>query len=489
MKPKIKKYISRLLSLGLAIAFISGAVLAPIGAVKAEAAAITINNWWPVHSAKITGTQPFKADVPNVNLGKYQMFWQVDDGQWNVMPNNFTDYPHKETSVDVSGWNWRGDGPYKINFIAQNNSGVVFAQKSIDIYIDRQSTQPTPTPTPIPTPTPTPTPTPVPTPTPTPTPTPAPAPTTPTIPETNQYVPTRTQLSASNPFAGYRLYVDPNSNAQKQIDAWKSSRPLDAAQLEKIAGKSEAMWLGEWSGNVFDTVKNAMNIQTNNNTSPVMPVFIAYNIPFRDCGNYSAGGLNGADQYKQWITNIANAIGNQKAAVILEPDALALTDCLSQEQKNTRFAMIKDAVAILKAKPGIAVYLDASHAGWVPAQDMANRLNAAGIANTNGFALNVSNFVATDKNTEYGLAISSLTGGKHFIIDTSRNGSGSNGEWCNPSGRSLGMWPTYNTGNTLIDAFLWLKKPGESDGTCNGGPSAGTWWPEYALDLARRTSW
>ena len=80
----------------------------------------------------------------------------------------------------------------------------------------------------------------------------------------------------------------------------------------------------------------------------------------------------------------------------------------------------------------------------------------------------------------------SFHAGKHFIIDTSRNGIGStSGEWCNPKGQSLGSEPTTNTGNALVDALLWIKQPGESDGTCNGGPAAGTWWADYALGLGR----
>jgi endoglucanase len=47
---------------------------------------------------------------------------------------------------------------------------------------------------------------------------------------------------------------------------------------------------------------------------------------------------------------------------------------------------------------------------------------------------------------------------------------------------------TPSTGDPLADAFLWIKAPGESDGTCNGGPSAGTWWPDYALGLAQRAA-
>ncbi|SCF71261.1 endoglucanase, partial [Streptomyces sp. MnatMP-M27] len=57
--------------------------------------------------------------------------------------------------------------------------------------------------------------------------------------------------------------------------------------------------------------------------------------------------------------------------------------------------------------------------------------------------------------------------------------------WCNPKGRALGETPTVATGDKAIDAYLWIKRPGESDGTCKGGPTAGRWWPRYALDLAR----
>jgi endoglucanase len=75
----------------------------------------------------------------------------------------------------------------------------------------------------------------------------------------------------------------------------------------------------------------------------------------------------------------------------------------------------------------------------------------------------------------------------HFVIDTSRNGKGPKGtRWCNPPGRGLGAPPTTETGNPLVDAFLWIKTPGESDGECNGAPKAGQWWPRYALGLARR---
>ena len=74
-----------------------------------------------------------------------------------------------------------------------------------------------------------------------------------------------------------------------------------------------------------------------------------------------------------------------------------------------------------------------------------------------------------------------------FVIDTSRNGAGyaPKYEWCNPPGRKIGNPPTIETGEPLVDAFLWLKRPGESDGECNGGPKAGAFWDENAIELAK----
>ena len=119
---------------------------------------------------------------------------------------------------------------------------------------------------------------------------------------------------------------------------------------------------------------------------------------------------------------------------------------------------------------------------------MAPRLIAAGIGFADGFSLNVSNFHTAETNTAYGQALAGLLGGKRFVIDTSRNGLGGSDpyDWCNPAGRALGTPATAITGHPLVDAYLWIKRPGESDGTCNGGPAAGGWWGEYALGLAAR---
>ena len=122
---------------------------------------------------------------------------------------------------------------------------------------------------------------------------------------------------------------------------------------------------------------------------------------------------------------------------------------------------------------------------------MAQRLRAAGVDRLRGFSLNVSNYHRTADEVAYGTRIAGLLGGAHFLVDTGRNGQGptTDGAWCNPPGRGLGTRPTTATGRADADAFLWIKLPGESDGPCNGGPAAGTFWPDGALALARASAW
>ncbi|MDP3794972.1 MAG: glycoside hydrolase family 6 protein [bacterium] len=410
--------------------------LLPRELVSTAAAAPVLEIWWPLEGARVSGVQPFKALIDGRALSEYQMFWQVDEGQWNWMGDSMTDWPHKEAMVDVSGWRWRGDGPYRVNFIARDHSGTIITQRTVTIFASSA-----------------------------------------TPPESSG-------TNGSNPLAGALFYIDPHSQAKRQADAWRSTRPADAAHLEKIAYEPVAQWFGDWNGNVGVDAAAAVSAITSRGA---LPVFVAYNIPGRDCGGYSWGGAGSAQAYRDWIAAFAAGIGNERAVIVLEPDALAHMDCLEPAAQRERLALIEEAIALFKRNPSAAVYIDAGHSGWMTPEAMAERLGSAGIGRADGFALNVSNFVSNAENIAYGKRIVHLLGGVHFVIDTSRNGHGaaSDGQWCNPRGRGLGERPTAQTGEELVDAFLWLKPPGASDGTCNGGPPAGQWWAEYALELAR----
>jgi cellulose 1,4-beta-cellobiosidase len=84
-----------------------------------------------------------------------------------------------------------------------------------------------------------------------------------------------------------------------------------------------------------------------------------------------------------------------------------------------------------------------------------------------------------------------LTGaGRNGVQPTKQNAWG---DWCNVIGTGFGVRPTTNTGNSLVDAFVWVKPGGESDGTSDSSaarydahcgysdalqpaPEAGTWF-------------
>ncbi|PKP92445.1 MAG: cellulase, partial [Alphaproteobacteria bacterium HGW-Alphaproteobacteria-16] len=220
-----------------------------------------------------------------------------------------------------------------------------------------------------------------------------------------------------------------------------------------------------------------------------------------------------------------------------------------------RYAQLRDAVDILSALPNARVYLDGTGSSWLAPGEIASRLIRANVAKTAGYFLNVSNFESDRRVVPYARWISDCIAlieqgrlkaedcpsqyrpasfadtetwvrtdrayevlfrragvrrdparQKHAVIDSSRNGQGSwqapEGKyrdaeiWCNPPGRGLGRRPTFDTGSPYVDAFLWIKVPGESDGECLRGtsgpadpargmvaPRAGQWFPEQAREL------
>jgi endoglucanase len=505
----------------------------------------SVEIWWPSEGAYLSGSVPFKGMLQSKSVDEYTMYWRVDDGDLVKMDSNFQDYPHKEAMVDLSGWHWKGASPYKISFVAKGSQGEIIGEKSVNVYVnaskekaESEVAQPVSLPDPIkesnspassiprnievwwPTNNSV---------------LSGPTPLKGIVQGLNiseydlfwqldggakdkmedsyaeyphkeiltdvSFWPSNTNSSHNIIFTAYsnnveiasttvrvlrsaskKFFVDQNSNAKTQANEWSVSRQGDASLMQILAAEPTARWFGGWNYDVKNDVKKLADRAL---AAGEIPIIVAYNIPHRDCGSYSAGGASSAAGYLSWIRNLKEGIGNNDAVVIVEPDALAGMDCLPVAGQDERLNMLAQAVSILKENPKFAVYIDAGNPHWIADDVMADRLTKAGIAQADGFSLNVSNFHPISENISYGERVSKRTAGKHFVIDTSRNGNGSNGEWCNPQGRKIGVKPTSVTGNDLVDAFLWIKTPGESDGSCNGGPSAGAWWPEYALGLVK----
>ncbi|MGW5093522.1 glycoside hydrolase family 6 protein [Streptomyces nodosus] len=298
----------------------------------------------------------------------------------------------------------------------------------------------------------------------------------------------RTGAVTQRPKASGPFWVNPDGNAARQLAAYeKAGRRADADRIRRIAEQPTGEWIGP--ENPEAEARGFTEAATGAGRTALL---VLYDIPHRDCGQFSQGGAADGAAYRAWIDAVARGIGDRRATVILEPDAvLHMVDgCTPEEFHEERNDLLKGAISTLGALRNTTVYLDAGNPGWQHPDQIFEPLRRAGVDRADGFAVNVSNFYSTRDSLAYGRQLSAKIGGKHFVIDTSRNGNGpyTGGDprerWCNPPGRALGEAPTTRTADPLVDAYLWVKRPGESDGACKGGPRAGNWWPSYALALA-----
>jgi len=370
----------------------------------------------------------------------------------------------------------------------------------------------------------------------------------------------------------------PDDAAVAQIKKLVATRKLsDALKLMALTNTPRAAWF--FDGTPCEVKKAVHQTMVAAERDHSVPVLVAYNLPYRDCSQYSGGGAVDTAAYKAWIDGFAQGIGSGKAVVILEPDGLGLIPyntgidgtaewckpTVTDSTGNTipapgaspaeRYAQINYAVDSIESHaPQASVYLDSSNSAWLGVGEAAYRLVKAGVQRAQGFFLNVSNYQLTSDLIQYGTwvsdAIAASTGAPswaydgsgnfhfdwlpsqrdpatnystvnyspayaatvtagiqafmgsaaastHFVIDTGRNGQGpmktapyalapynqsatvisglSAGNWCNAYGAGVGLRPSANTHVALLDAYLWLKVPGESDGNCDSAGGARAW--------------
>jgi len=431
-----------------------------------------------------------------------------------------------------------------------------------------------------------------------------------------------TRPAARQPLArplppGTSFFVPPpNPGAVEQIATLAhNGRAREAAAITAMAAVPQGVWFD--SGSPEEVQSAVRNLMVRAEHDRRLRVLVTSNRPYRDCAGLSAGGAKNTAAWRAWIDGFARGIGHERAIVILEPDSTGLLPhntsldgskdpcrpTVTDGNGNTvpapgadpdeALGQIRHAVRSLsRHAPNALVYLDGTHSGWLPVNEVAYRLYRSGVLDTQGFAVNISNFQQTSHAIHYGTWISKCihyatrlapARGEpaafrrcanqpaadadearwqqidawyleevdrrvpgwaavlpHFVIDTGRNGRGpldvdryrappyaqpdaviaglAAGRWCNPPGSGLGLRPTADTGVPLLDAYLWIKTVGESDGSCDiaGGarawdyarynpwgitgdaqrhfdplwgmidPAAGTWFPAQALELALR---
>ncbi|MFJ6677551.1 glycoside hydrolase family 6 protein [Microbacterium sp. NPDC091382] len=289
-------------------------------------------------------------------------------------------------------------------------------------------------------------------------------------------------LAAQPPHVGTTIV------APEQAKAAAASRDLSGEQKDAatyLAEQPTAYWLtpeqdsiGTAGGTVLDLISQARDQGRS-------AAFVVYGLPGRDCGNHSAGGLSEQD-YPVWLREIGTALDTApevQKILILEPDSIALSEeCGNIGERARQLSTAVDELA----SANTWIYIDGGHSNWLPAEKMADLIRQTGVIDrVRGFATNVSNYQASSDEFAYAASLSQLLGGAHAIVDTSRNGTAtSGGEWCNPSGQRVGE-PGGTFHDDVVDTNLWIKPPGESDGTCNGGPAAGVYWPQAGVDLTQ----
>jgi cellulose 1,4-beta-cellobiosidase len=222
--------------------------------------------------------------------------------------------------------------------------------------------------------------------------------------------------------------------------------------------------------------------------------------------------------------------------VFLEPDSLPnLVTNLTKKECAAAEQVYKKSIAYAISKlnmPNVSIYMDIGHAGWLGWEGNRQRAaalyadvlkQAGGADKVRGFVTNISNYNTVNsldgkklgptnpcpdeltyvKKLTEAFAAVGVTG-KKFVIDTSRNGRPTRStwsSWCNVQAAGLGPRPQASP-DPLIDAYFWIKPPGESDGTadpksprvdpsCKSGdsmpdaPEAGEWFQSYFIQLVK----
>lgn len=293
---------------------------------------------------------------------------------------------------------------------------------------------------------------------------------------------TRKGVATAAPEEHIRVAVfgDSEAAAAAAVAPLESPEQIAAAYLSE---QPTAYWLVPERAPIGEVGPLVTALAQQASDQGAISTIVVYGLPGRDCGNFSAGGLS-EDQYAIWTAEIGASVraSGIHTIIMLEPDSIAL----AQECGNLaeRAPQLQGAVANLAAE-NADIYIDGGHSTWHSPEVMAGFIREIGVIDrVRGFATNVSNYNTDDAEVSYAHALSQLLDGAHAVIDSSRNGAGSTGDWCNPPNRRVGV-TAGSVHDDVVDTNLWIKVPGESDGTCNGGPAAGTWWPQNAVELTR----
>ncbi|KAF5518972.1 1,4-beta-D-glucan cellobiohydrolase CEL6A [Colletotrichum aenigma] len=346
-----------------------------------------------------------------------------------------------------------------------------------------------------------------------------------------------------NPLADRQLFPNPYyADEIKNLAIPKMTGDL-ATKAAKVAEVPSFAWLDtrEKISLMNSTLAEIRKLNQGGANPPYAGTYVVYNFPDRDCSaKASAGELaiadGGLDKYKTEYINpiaaLAKEYSDTRIVFVYEPDGLANLITNMGVQKCSQAADTYKAATDYAFKTlnldNVAIYVDAGHAGWLgweanlqpTATLYADVYKKAGspkavrglvtnVSNFNGWNLTSAPSYTTPNNnydeSKFHAALTPMlkTAGypANYLVDQGRSGKQPTGQqiwgdWCNVKDAGFGARPTVKTGIDTLDAIVWVKPGGESDGTsnssatrydekCSSGssftpaPEAGTWFQEY----------
>jgi endoglucanase len=301
---------------------------------------------------------------------------------------------------------------------------------------------------------------------------------------------------SANPLEGIEFFVDRESPSWLQWRHFTRTGDTRKANLIwKIAREPKNLWLGR-----FTRPRFAFKVRRLLDRAAVdgaVPLFTVLRAQSTGCSpSYQGGGTPEDVRTRAWYDELARVIGSTRVVIAFEPDSIGTIDCHAPSRRDDRIRLLRYGVTALSRLPNTTVYIEGGASDWEPADRVARKLRAVGIAKVRGFMLNATHYDWTRESIRYGLEISRRTGGKHFVINTAENGRGPvhvrrGGRritvWCNPGLRGLGPPPTTDTSHPKVDAYLWINRPGYAQ-SCQGRKIG--WYLPRALSYARfATTW
>ncbi|WGL50342.1 glycoside hydrolase family 6 protein [Nocardioides sp. BP30] len=286
--------------------------------------------------------------------------------------------------------------------------------------------------------------------------------------------------------------------------AYEHASGTNRALLGRIALQPRAIWFAAnlSTGRIGNDVRQFIADQQHGDPDALVQMAIFRQWPREESGRGTP--LSRAEQadYRAWIDRVADAIGEARVAMILEPDLGLDAVPNNPGDKRTadpavRLALVRYAAQRFAQLPRTTVYLDASDSDWLSVEKEVPLLTAAGIDDVRGFALGATHYSSVADNIDYGTELARALAaaghpGKHFVIDTADNGKPftwqqyyakhphgdfDNAEPCRSAAETqcdtLGIPPTTDVTDSrldltglqaaraekYVDGYLWFGRP------------------------------